>query len=532
MNCMPNDKDRQDAGIKPAFWAESILFLNLCVILCLTGLAAVNLLYPERDIFEHLHASFRVYNGDVPYRDFFEHHHPLLWYLAAPLIGLFEKNGAIWGVMDYLTFLFFTVGLGFVYKTITEFLSNRAAALMSVILLLMPNVFIYYVYFKPDNYMFTCLAAGIYYLFSYMRDKERKQLVYSYLWFCIGFMFMQKVLVYFPMIGCVSLCMLWQKEMPVKDFVAALILPLLLLLGGAGYFYYHGALAEYWQQNFVFNQKMTGLFGKFAVGPAWNMAYVMFWAAGLVFVLLFKFMNNYFRLWGCFFVISLAFKFWYFAPHVYYYYEAYFFAVPLVVTGLMKLAEKNNLLFYLLLLELQGYIFYAGYYQFYDVIKKPKTSLEIYMADYVYSRLKPCDYVLTENTLPIGIFNRRATYYWFIFGHIDVMGAKMGFHPLDDFNEAIRTYRPKFVLVDDVYARFDVDENGKNKLVHAFDMDLIQEMYEPTPFVTMKTETLEGGTLVQKKYDVPRGLYQLKKELDNRVCFPNLHDGHWGDNEN
>ncbi len=140
MNCLPNKDNKQDAGYKPAFWADLLLFVNLCVVLCLVGWVAVDLQYPEGDVSEHLHASFRVYIGDIPYRDFFEHHHLLLWFLTAPLLGFMEKNSAVLGVMDYLTFLFFVVGLGYIYKIVTTFLFDRTVALASVILLLVPGV--------------------------------------------------------------------------------------------------------------------------------------------------------------------------------------------------------------------------------------------------------------------------------------------------------------------------------------------------------------------------------------------------------
>lgn len=39
------------------------------------------------DEFEHMHASWCVTEGMVPYRDFFEHHTPWLWYLLAPLVA-------------------------------------------------------------------------------------------------------------------------------------------------------------------------------------------------------------------------------------------------------------------------------------------------------------------------------------------------------------------------------------------------------------------------------------------------------------
>ena len=44
------------------------------------------------DEFEHLHASWLIFEGKLPYRDFLEHHNPLLWYISAPIVGLFYDN--------------------------------------------------------------------------------------------------------------------------------------------------------------------------------------------------------------------------------------------------------------------------------------------------------------------------------------------------------------------------------------------------------------------------------------------------------
>ena len=44
---------------------------------------------------EHLHSSWLVWQGKIPYRDFFEHHNPLMWYILAPIVGLFYNNALI-----------------------------------------------------------------------------------------------------------------------------------------------------------------------------------------------------------------------------------------------------------------------------------------------------------------------------------------------------------------------------------------------------------------------------------------------------
>ena len=138
---------------------QKILFLNLLVVMGYIGLLSVYQLYPEGDIIEHIHVAYLVGIGEVPYLDFFEHHNPLLWYMFGWLVKLFEGNVEVVGIVSYLTYLFFLIGCWYLYKIVVEFLDNgnKEAGLLSVILVLCPSVMLYYLYFKPDNYMFTTL---------------------------------------------------------------------------------------------------------------------------------------------------------------------------------------------------------------------------------------------------------------------------------------------------------------------------------------------------------------------------------------
>ena len=68
------------------------------------------------DEFEHLHASWLVSEGFIPYRDFFEHHHPLLWYISAPIVSIFYDNVIIFYFMRGVTILVSFATLFYVYK--------------------------------------------------------------------------------------------------------------------------------------------------------------------------------------------------------------------------------------------------------------------------------------------------------------------------------------------------------------------------------------------------------------------------------
>lgn len=75
------------------------------------------------DTAEHIHSSWLVSIGKVPYRDFFQHHNPLLWYLFAPVTQLFYRDTAIvyaarvaailgWGAVLYKLYALVCAGFG------------------------------------------------------------------------------------------------------------------------------------------------------------------------------------------------------------------------------------------------------------------------------------------------------------------------------------------------------------------------------------------------------------------------------------
>ena len=505
-------------GLKSLFKPDTLLFLDLLVVLFLIAAASFYFFWPEGDIQEHIYASYMVSQGEVPYRDFFEHHHPLLWYLMAPLTNAIGRNIAVVGIMGGCTFIFFVLGLVFVYKIISEFIANRTTALFSVIVLLLPNVFLYYIYFKPDNYMFTCMAIGIYYFFSYMRDKKKSYLIYSYLGFWCAFLFTQKALFYFPIVAAISLYMLAFKQMKWSDFAWATLLPLLSALAFIGYMFYENALSSYFKLNFLFNRKMVELFQVYMldINRAWTLAYIFIGSA--IFFSLFLYLNlgKYFQILCWFFVISLITKICYFAPHVYYYYETFFFAVPIAFIGLNKLAEKTKVLVWLLLLEVLVYSAFMICYLISDLSYNKKiTNLN----EYIINHSNACDFVLNGRGGNLALFNKNPAYYWFILGRLDFIGQEIGIHEPQDLNQLIREYKPKYIWVEDIYSYFN-----RKQLVYSFDMTLVDTFYSP---LFTKDVDFDFKEMKEIKLPYPEGLYVLKPEYQKRNCHFDAKLGKW-----
>jgi hypothetical protein len=46
----------------------------------------------DADEFEHLHGSWMVHSGFLPYRDFWQNHTPLLYFVLAPLLSVFNDG--------------------------------------------------------------------------------------------------------------------------------------------------------------------------------------------------------------------------------------------------------------------------------------------------------------------------------------------------------------------------------------------------------------------------------------------------------
>ncbi len=505
-------------GLKTLFKPDTLLFLVLLAILFLIAAASFYFFWPEGDIQEHIYASYMVAQGDVPYRDFFEHHHPLLWFLMAPLIDAVGRNIIVIGMMGYLTFLFFVLGLFFVYKIISEFLADRTAALFSVIILLLPNVFLYYTYFKPDNYMFTCLAIGIYYFFSYLRDKKKSYLVYSYLAFWCAFLFTQKALFYFPIVALISFYMLMKRQMSWSDIVWAIALPFLSGLFFIAYLFYENALNSYFKLNFLFNRRMVEVFQIYMLdfNLPWNLAYIFIGGATLFSVLLYVNLGKYFQILCWFFAVSLITKICYFAPHVYYYYETFFFAVPIVFIGLCKLSQKIKVLKVLVLLEVLAYSAFMVFYLISDLSYSKKS---VNMNEYIMNHSNACDTVLNGNGGNLALFNRNPAYYWFILGRLDFIGQEIGVHEPQDLNQIIRDYKPKYIWVEDIYSYFN-----KKQLVYSFDMNLIDTFYSP---LFARDSDFDFKEMKEMELPYPVGLYELKKEYQKHNCYFDAKLGKW-----
>ena len=141
-----------EKNIFPRLFAQAAIWLLIAFGI---GFAAWTVFFTETgngDNVEHIHATWLIAYGEVPYRDFFQHHNPLLWYLFAPVIRLFGGNAL--QILDAAHAMALSAGFAFlfvVYKICTRFFASRYAALLSLLVLCPPY---YYIYCFNYNFIF------------------------------------------------------------------------------------------------------------------------------------------------------------------------------------------------------------------------------------------------------------------------------------------------------------------------------------------------------------------------------------------
>ena len=212
------------------------------------------------DNVEHLHTSWIIWMGNIPYKDFFQHHNPLMWYLSAPLVASLIYNPNIFSIFNI-------IGIGALYiiayyQSKLFFLEekNYTASLFLAAILVSAYSLLWSTDYRPDTFMFMTYYMAMYYLFSYIKNVRCKILVISFLCFFISFLFTQKVLMHLVIPGLAVIYWLCTGKMKFSHFIYASIIPLFLLIAFLGYFYYHDALGIYWRANYAFNTYIPHIF--------------------------------------------------------------------------------------------------------------------------------------------------------------------------------------------------------------------------------------------------------------------------------
>jgi len=432
------------------------------------------------DTLEHIHSSWLVYAGFVPYKDFFQHHNPLLWYVFAPLVGLHASgtdDNLITSLVTFAAIVASFLNFWYLYKIASRFLTDKFGGLIAASIALTPYVLLSIINFRPDNFMLAAFFAGLYYYFCYLSQKRLPDLIFSFLLFWCSFMFLQKIIFTLLLMGLVTFYLLWQKEIRLKDFLWSILLPIVLSLGFAAFLWQHNILALWYHSNFTFNLYIPELFDERRIGQFWPELKLLLAASGVGVLYCIKRSNIYFKILVLIFVAEFLQRLFYFSAFAYYYCLLIYTASLLAAVFLEeKLFKRYYTLSFVLAVPLCVLMYKPAIYN--GNIGGPKSRFYEPLNKAVVRVSTPCDYILNGDGTIYNLYNRDPHYYWNLLGQTDVIGAKVGIAPLMDINRIIETYKPKIISVkpykDKYYA-----ERGQEVIVHLPDMEMINKYYRP-----------------------------------------------------
>ena len=496
--------DFNSSSIKDMFF-EYIPYGAIVLLLIFSAmlhtLVSAHLPTQNGDNIEHIHSSFMIAIGQVPYRDFFQHHNPLLWYLFAPLVKLFEYNATISEVVCLISFLVFLKSLVYVYRINVEFLSNKFWGIVSAGALITPGLKLYAIDFRPDNYMLFCLIAGIYYYFRYLKEKRLKDLSISFICFFISFMFAQKAIFVLFVLGLSIIWFWYKKEILTADLLKASVYPLVGFVLFFFYLYHYDMLNLYYASNYTFNLNLVKGFelSRIVAFPNYMRIVILLgWCGAIAGVFS---GNRYWILCVILFVVEFLQRKLYFSPYSYYYWMLFYFAVLCAIPLLYRLDKKNRLVRVVFIGVMYCFVFKSASF-YLNLYKNKRLS---YLPDYITQNISRCDYVFNGNGMMYNIFAKDPAYYWQLIGQLDVVGENTGIYPKPNINKLILELKPKFIYGSSYLNKFS-DESGRKEIVHYVDKNIVDKYYDPTEF----------------SY-----IYELKPEYVKENCVKDEKTGVW-----
>ena len=210
-----------------------------------------NMTLPSRDSGVFLYVAWRFLNGDVPYRDVWDHKPPLIYFVDA--LGLVLTPDSLWGVW-LLQFLFLFFTLFFIYRLLDEEFGNYAA-LAGTITLISGLLTILEKGNVTEEYALVFQALC---LFLFVRAWRSNFPIRSSFWIGLlgglAFNFKQTTIgIWIAYALYLSIIRLSQRKSALRHLLslsAGWLIPSILLVI---YLASHNALADFWEQSFLYN---------------------------------------------------------------------------------------------------------------------------------------------------------------------------------------------------------------------------------------------------------------------------------------
>lgn len=126
----------------------------------------------DHDEVQHLHASWLIGSGEIPFTGFLEQHHPTLWYLAAPIVSAMKSPHHIVFVARIFD-LILLAAFAWIFCAIARLVFPYISLRWAVLLLISSFTFTRNsMEFRPDPIMNLLAFAGLYAWLVYLKEKR------------------------------------------------------------------------------------------------------------------------------------------------------------------------------------------------------------------------------------------------------------------------------------------------------------------------------------------------------------------------
>lgn len=239
------------------------------------------------DEFEHVHSAWYIIQEYLPYTDFFQHHHPLFWYLIAPIILIFGESVKSLIIIRLIMFLM-TLGIAYlVYLIAIRITKSKEVGLLSVWLLLTMRMFITTsLEIRPDVPQVFIGLISIYFLICMFQTDNKKYMILSGFVASVSFLFLQKTIFLLVSYSMLFLFKFLKGKLSIQSITYFVISFLFLPILYTGYLIYSGAFKEYVFTNWILNMHGSFSFSAIITLTARFTQYIFFWLLSAVSVVL------------------------------------------------------------------------------------------------------------------------------------------------------------------------------------------------------------------------------------------------------
>lgn len=390
------------------------------------------------DEVESVHTSWKILQGERLYVDFFQHHHPLLYYLIAPIVLVVGENTTALVVARIAVFSLLVLILAITYQLSVKVFS-RDTGIISVILLTTTLIFTTRaIEIRPDVPQTLFSLTSLLCLFSYLENKSKdiKYLILSAVASGVAFLFLQKALVLTFLVVGLLLFNIYRKTIRFRDSLIYLLVFSLSFLPYVIYLIYSNTIDTYFTFNWILNIKFLDRsypFNTFLNSCKTNFSVWFFYVLGLFYFLRTSTQKQFGLLsLGLLVFIFLARK----------EYEQYFMPViPLVAIASSYTISQifnnkfdgNKIILLVLILSVL-----IPLHDLTQLVSAHKSNFQLQKINYVLSITSLEDFVYDGN-VSFNVFRKDIDFFWYSL----------------DQGDGLSTYQSMFEYNYDVYKLID-----------------------------------------------------------------------------